>query len=94
MASALPDHRLDGFAKGRQLEGERAIGVQAERGAVEYQFVLTADLIDVDERQVAFGHARDRDVEAHLVLVVRIGEPLGTIINSEPVSARHSTTSS
>ena len=32
---------------------ERAVGVQRERGAVEHQFVLAADLVDVDQRQAA-----------------------------------------
>ena len=47
--------------------------MQPERGAVEHELVLAADLIDVDDRQVAFGDARHRDVEAHLVLVALIG---------------------
>ena len=43
--------------------------MQPERGAVEHQFVLAADLVDIDERQLAFGDAGDRDVEPNLVLV-------------------------
>ena len=31
--------------------------------AVEHQFVLAADLIDVKQRQTGFRHARDRDAE-------------------------------
>ena len=47
--------------------------MQAERRAVEHELVLAADLVDVDQRQVALGDARDRDVEADVVLVAPVG---------------------
>ena len=47
--------------------------MQPERGAVEHQLVLPADLVDVDQRQAALGDARDRDVEPHVVLVAPVG---------------------
>ena len=51
--------------------------MQAERGAVEHQLVLAANLVDVDERQIAFGDARHRDVEPHVVLFASVGrQPL------------------
>src|SRR5262249_48896982 len=35
--------------------------------------VLPAHLVDVDDRQVAFGDTRHRQVESHVFLVARIG---------------------
>src|SRR5262249_56183739 len=72
IAAALPAQRLDDLVKGRELEGERAIGVQAERRAVEYELVLAADLVDIDQRHAALGHAGDGKVEARAGLVSRI----------------------
>src|SRR5262249_22433486 len=77
IAAPLPAQRLDDLVKGRELEGERAIGVQAERRAVEYELVLAADLVDMDQRHAALGHAGDGKVEAHVVLVARIGRAVG-----------------
>ena len=73
VAGALEPHCCHLFAKSRKLEGERAVAMQAERRAVEYQLILAADLIDIDERQIALGDPLDRDVEAHVVLVAPIG---------------------
>ena len=72
-ARARPVRRHHGLAERRQLERERAVGIERERGAVEHQLVLAADLVDVDERQAALGDARDRDVEADVALVAPIG---------------------
>ena len=77
VAGTLPAHRRHLFAKRRKLERQRAVGVQPERGAVEDELVLAADLVDIDDRQVAFGHARDRDVEPDIVLVAPIGRAVG-----------------
>ena len=77
IAGALPSQGLDGFTKVRELEGERAIGVQAERRAVEHKLVLAADLVHIDERQIAFGDARHGDVESNLVLVAGIRRAVG-----------------
>ncbi len=52
------------------------IGVEHERGAVEHQFVLAADLIDVNQRQACLGHARHRDVETDVGLVAPIGRAI------------------
>ena len=49
------------------------IGVEREGCAVEHQFVLAADLVEIDQRQAALGDARDRDRQAQVVLVARIG---------------------
>ena len=53
-----------------RLRHEAAIGVEHERGAVEHQLVLAADLVAVDQRQAGLGDPRDREVEAHVLLVV------------------------
>ena len=65
------------FAKCRQLEGDRAVGVERKRGAVEHQFVLAADLIDVNERQSRLGDARDADVEPHVDLIAPVRRTVG-----------------
>ena len=51
----------------------RKIGVERERRAVEHQFVLAADLVEIDQRQPALGDAGDRDRQPQIVLVARIG---------------------
>ena len=45
------------------------IGIEHERGAVEHQLVLPADLIEIDQRQPALGDARHRDRQPHIALV-------------------------
>ena len=55
------------------MRRDRKIGVQRERGAVEHQFVLAADLVEIDQRQPAFGDAGHRDRQPQIVLVARIG---------------------
>ncbi len=77
IAGALPSRRLDNFAKGRELEGQPAIGVEGKRGAIEDELVLAADLVDIDQRDAALGHAGDRDVETHLVLVTGVRRSVG-----------------
>jgi len=62
----------DGLAEGRQLERERTVGVQAERSAVEHELVLSAHHVEIDQRQAALDHARDRDVEPRRGLVAPI----------------------
>ena len=61
------------FLKCRELECQRAIGVQAERDAIEYELVLAADLVDIDRRKPLLGHARDRDVEPHVAFLSPVG---------------------
>ena len=72
---ANPARALGPPAAGRQpdLPGRgahpHALGIEDERGAVEDQFVLAADQIDVDQRQPALGSARPRQALADLALV-------------------------
>ena len=77
IAATLPYQRLDGFLEGRELERKRAVGMQPERSAIEDQFVLASDLVGIDERQIAFGGPRDRDIEPNLLLVVRVRRTVG-----------------
>ena len=49
------------------------IGVERKRSAVEHQFVLPADLVQIHHRQPALGHARHRDRQPQIVLVARVG---------------------
>ena len=53
---------------GGKLCGEALVGIEHERGAVEHELVLTADLVDVEERQAALDDATDGDVHAHVGL--------------------------
>src|SRR5262249_32217639 len=91
--AANPVRRDNRFLKRGKLEGQRAIRVQAKRYAIEHQLILASDLIDVDCRQPLLGNPCHRDIEPHVTLLAPIGDPLGTMSISAPVSARHSTTS-
>ncbi len=55
------------------MRAEAPVGVERERAAVEHELVLTADHVEIDERQAAFDDARDRHVLANgeLVALVR-----------------------
>ena len=65
-----------------------------QRGAVEHEFVLAADLVEIDQRQSAFRRrARRSRLRRTSSLPASKGEPLGTSRISPPVSLRHSTTS-
>ena len=57
------------------MRAEAAVGVERERAAVERELVLTADHVEIDERQPAFDDARDRDglANGELVALVRRG---------------------
>ena len=57
------------------MRAEAAVGVERERSAVEYEFVLAADHVEIDERQAALDDARNGDVLANgeLVALVRRG---------------------
>ena len=73
LVAALPDRARDHRAKGRKLDGEAAVGVERERGALEHELVLPADHVEIDQRQAALDHARHRDVLADDELVALIG---------------------
>ena len=51
----------------------RPIGIERKRDPVEHQFILAADLIDVDQRQSRFDHAAHRDIEPMLGLAAPVG---------------------
>ena len=59
------------------LRGEAPVGVEHEGRAIEHQLVLAADLVAVDQRQAGLGDPRDREVEAHVRLVVLVGRAVG-----------------
>ena len=75
--AALKNNGADAFRKRRQLAGERTIGVECEGAAVKHQLVLSADLIEIDQRQAAFDHARDRNRHPLVVLAAPIGRAVG-----------------
>ena len=55
-----------------QLRRDRQIAVEGKRGAVEDELVLAADLVEIDERQSAFGDACDRNRQPDVGLVARV----------------------
>ena len=69
---ARPLQRGQALLERRKLRRQRTVAVQRERSAVEHQFILAAELVEVDQRQAALGDARHRDVDAHVVLVARV----------------------
>ena len=54
------------------MRRHRKIGIERKRGAVENQFVLAADLVEIDQRQSALGHPRHRNRQPHVGLVARV----------------------
>ena len=79
LAVLLPDGERDRLAERRHLAGERAVGVDDEGGAVEDELVLAADLVEIDERQPALGHAGGGDVDA----LVGLAAPVGRAVRDE-----------
>ena len=51
-----PEHLLPG----RKLDGERGVRIEHEGGAVEHEFVLSADLVQVSQRQPRLGAPASR----------------------------------
>ncbi len=76
---ALPARRHNRFGKGRKLHRQRRIRVQHERPALEHQFVLPADLIEIDQRQPGLRHAPDRDAQP----LVDHAPPIGRAIRHQ-----------
>ena len=64
------------LAEGRHLEGEARIGIETEGRTIKDQFILPADLVQIDERQAAFGHTRHSDIEAGIALVTLVGRAI------------------
>ncbi len=67
------------------MKGERTVGIERERRAFEDEFVLAADLIEIDERQAAFDDARDGDVLTNRELVALVRGGVG---NEQDFAAR------
>ena len=63
--------------KAGQLHGEAAVGVQRERGALEDELVLSADEVEINQRQAALDHARNRDILADRELVALVRRRVG-----------------
>jgi hypothetical protein len=74
---AHPFRERDLLLEHRHLPGQRTVGIQDEGGAIEDEFVLPAYLVQIDHRQPGLGHARDDEVEAHVVLVALEGRAVG-----------------
>jgi hypothetical protein len=74
---ADPFRERDLLLEHRHLPGQRAVGVEHEGRAVEDELVLAAHLVQVDHGQPRFGHARDDEVEPHVVLVALEGRAVG-----------------
>ena len=74
---APPFGDRDFLAEARKLEGERAVAIERERGALEDKLVLAAHLVDVDERQARLDDARHRDIEAFGNDAAAVGRGIG-----------------
>ena len=70
---AQPAGEGERFFEGGRLGGEAVVGVQHEGGTVEDEFVLPANLVHVDQRQVRLADAGDGEVEAGVALVALEG---------------------
>ena len=82
----LPGDDRDRLLELRHLEGERAVGVEAEGAAVEDQLVLAAALVDVDQRQAGLDDAGERDLLADVGLAL----PVGRAVRARSASRRRS----
>ena len=51
-----------------QLVRQRAGGVQHKRRAIEHQFILPANAVQIDERQAGFHHTGDGEVQPAIIL--------------------------
>src|SRR4029077_4507517 len=71
-AAARPVRRQNGLPESWQLERDRAVGIERKRCAVEDQFVLAANLIDIDQRQTGLRDALPADIEPSLGLVAPV----------------------
>ena len=69
---APPARERDVFAERRKLRANSPISVEHERRAVEHQFVLAADHVEVDQRQPGIDDARHRDVQTMLRLAAPV----------------------
>ena len=54
----------------RHLQCKAPVGVEHERRAIEHQFILPANLIEIGKRQAAFRYPRHHEVKAHVILVL------------------------
>ena len=54
-----------------------AVGAQRERAAVVDHLVLSADLVEIDQRQAALDHAVDGELHAHVGLADLVGRGVG-----------------
>src|SRR5262249_10168077 len=90
IARALPFGHDQRLLPGRRPHGEPAVGIEHEGRAVEHELVLTADLIDVSEREFALGDARLGDSVTNLLLIdpvrraVRYDQKLGPLPSERP----------
>ena len=68
-----------------KLHGDLLVGIEHERCPVEHELVLTADLVDIDERPPRLGDPRLRDAVAGLLLAHPIRRAVG---NDQDLRAR------
>ncbi len=61
--SARPGRHRQVFGEHRQAHAHHALRIDGEGPAVEHQFVLAADLVDVDQRQAGFAGALARHLQ-------------------------------
>src|ERR1700730_16409158 len=77
LCSTLPHRLRDSGRKIRKLERARAIGIEAEGRAIEDKLVLAAELIEINERQLALGDPRGGDRKPLARLAAPVGRTVG-----------------
>src|SRR5205085_4270081 len=60
-----------------KLKREGAVRLQTEGRAIEHQLILSADLIHIHDREIAFDDAGNRNIETHVPLAAGIGRAVG-----------------
>ena len=76
VAALAPLRDRQRFPESRQLRRQRRIRIEREGSALEYQFVLPAHLVHVDQRQAAFDHAGHGHPHALIAHAAPIGRPV------------------
>ena len=73
LRGAEPRGERDALLPVRELHGNAAVGVHHEAGAVEHDLILSADAVEVRERQARFRDAHGGKREPFIILVELVG---------------------
>jgi hypothetical protein len=79
VGAALELDDVEPLAEGRRSESDLTLGVERDRAAVEHELVLTADHVQIDDRQACLGDALG---EQRLALAL-LGDMIGRAVADE-----------